>query len=319
MKITFVSNNKRINGPEIWRKYLMEELSRRHSVKLISSYNPFIILREIINSDVIHTYNNGVLTIISLIVAKFLRKRIIHTIHGDYYTEQKNKKGIKKIFWLPFSKLCNFFAEKITFVSKFLYKKIIVKEPYIKDKSFIIYNGIDISQIKKKKSLNKKMLGLKKSDKLLIQIGNFNIIQKTKSLDFLIKDFNKINKKKNFYLFILGEGKYWKDYKKKYETANIKFIGFKNNAISYIKASDIFVHYSLLDTFPMPIIEALACNKPIIAWGCPVFKEILGYTNRIFKILDENYLIKIKRIGRKLMQKYSLKRISQQFEYLYKK
>jgi glycosyltransferase involved in cell wall biosynthesis len=52
-------------------------------------------------------------------------------------------------------------------------------------------------------------------------------------------------------------------YLNKYES--IIYVGEQKNVLPYIMASDIVISYSKREVFPLSILEAMFCKKPIIA------------------------------------------------------
>ena len=52
-------------------------------------------------------------------------------------------------------------------------------------------------------------------------------------------------------------------------TDDVYFLGFQKNPFKYIAASDVFVHSCLFEGFGNAIIEAMACQVPVIATACP--------------------------------------------------
>jgi glycosyltransferase involved in cell wall biosynthesis len=318
MKIVILGlNKKRKTGLETWKTNLISSLLKQNEIKEIYTKNYINILKNlklILTADISHSYSQSSGTIFLMALRKMLNKPNIHTIHGDYYSEQENKKGLKSFLWIPFNKLCNLLANKITFPSKYLLNTITKREPNIKNKSKVIPNGLDLKRIKLTKGYPKKDMGLKKSDFLIVEVTNFNLKQKAKGVDLLIKDFNRfIRKRRNSHLFIIGGGKFLEEYRTKYESERIKFLGFKEEAIKYIKSCDLFVHYSPLDSFGYVLLEALAFDKLIATKGSPAFKEILSEGAKdllSFKKLTAN---------KKTIQKYSLKKMGSRFNNLYLK
>ncbi|MCK9596041.1 glycosyltransferase family 4 protein [Candidatus Pacearchaeota archaeon] len=318
MKVLFPINENRIDGPENWRRELVNQLKKDETIILLGNENFFSKIMKVISSDVIHSYTQSPQTIFSILIGKIFHKRIIHTVHGNYYEEQKNKKGIKKYLWMPFNKICVNLADKVTFPSKYLMKKIEFKSPFIKNKSIIVPNGINLQEIKKVKEYTKKELGLKKDDFLIVEVTNFNHKKKAKGIDLLIKDFEKLkNKKNNSFLFILGAGKLLEKYKQRYASNNIHFLGFRNDVRRYIKSCDLFVHYSLLDNFPIVLLEAMAYKKKIIALPTGGIPEFVPKENLI---LNKNKEIVYQKINSKYTQieKYSIDHITKEFEEIYK-
>ena len=228
MKIIFPYLENRIDGPEKWRKELASTLSKKNKVIEIpsNSLSFFLKIGEIKKADIIHSYNQSFGTLLILLLAKILNKKVVHTVHGNYYKEKESKIGIKKLLWLPANKMCVYLADKITFPSQYLYQEIIKKEPLLKKKSAVIPNGISIENIESIKGYSKRDLGLEKSQVLLMEVTNFTLEEKARGVDLLVKAFNLFHQKlRNSTLFIIGGGKLLNQYKYKYQTKNIQTNG----------------------------------------------------------------------------------------------
>lgn len=289
MRIAILSiNRKRRTGLETWKNNLIEFLKEKNEVRDVYTNEPSSFFRNLffcIRCDLVQSYSQTPGTILILLLRKLLNKKLVHTIHGDYYQEKNSKKGIKRILWVSFNKLCGRLANKVTFPSLYLYNQLTKKEPKIKSKSVVIPNGININELLDHKPYSKKELGLEKNDFLILEVTNFNLKEKAQGIDLLVNDFKIFNEKtKNSYLFIVGSGKNYFEYKDKYESSNIKFLGFRKDVFSLIKSCDLFVHYSFLDSFGYIILEAMACKKPVITWGSPAFEEIGGKNKRLIGI-----------------------------------
>ena len=64
---------------------------------------------------------------------------------------------------------------------------------------------------------------------------------------------------------------------------NIFLMGFDSNPFPYLKAADLFVFGSNHEGFPNVLLEAMACNLPIISTNCPsgpneIFEEDINYS-----------------------------------------
>jgi len=322
MKIVILGlDKKRKTGLETWKDNLIHEFSKENNVEEIYTLNGGNSLRKlpmVLTADICHSYSQSTLTMFFMFLRKLFDKKNIHTVHGNYYEEQLNKKGLKKIFWIPFNKICAKLADKLTFPSNYLYQEIIKREPEIKNKSIVIPNGINIKKIKLIEGYSKKRLGLQKSDFSIVEVTNFNLKQKAMGIDLLIKDFKKFNKKEdNSYLFIIGGGRLLTEYKNNYESKNIKFLGFRNDTLKYIKSCDLFAHYSYLDSFGYVILEGLACNKPVVAKGSKVFNEILSITPKLTN-LNKRLVKQLKKKQSSIIFSYDIKKTSLKFINLYK-
>jgi glycosyltransferase involved in cell wall biosynthesis len=319
MKIVILGlNDKRKTGLESWKNSLITGLKNKNivveEVYTKSFFDTIKKLNYSLRADICHSYSQSPGTIFIMFIRRLFNKKNIHTIHGEYNLEQEEKRGLKKICWIPFNKICNMLANKITFPSKYLKNRITLREKYISSKSKIIPNGINIEKISNIKGMDRTTLNISKDDFFILEVTNFNINKKAKGIDLLVKEFKQANIK-NKKLVIVGNGKYYDKYKIKYTHKNILFLGFRSDVLNLIKVCDLFVHYSHLDTFSMVILEAMAMGKKIIAKGCPVFKEILE--------IKEDTKIKLDKKSAKkynhLLTKYDINNVINQFiqEYNY--
>ncbi len=141
-------------------------------------------------------------------------------------------------------------------------------------KCFVIYNIFPIervSQLPSKEEIRKK-LNFRENLFYIIYVGS---LVKRKGVDLLIEAFKKL-KSENLRLLIIGQGDLEPALREiAKEDLRIEFLGYKENAISYIKASHLFVLPSFSEGIPNVLIEALACETPIVATDVDGIPEII--------------------------------------------
>ncbi len=80
-------------------------------------------------------------------------------------------------------------------------------------------------------------------------------------------------------LLMLGEGKLKKDIQAMGETKglgkNLMFLGYRNDVLEILKASNAFVLPSLIEGLPGVILEAMYCGTPVIANNVGGIKEVV--------------------------------------------
>lgn len=180
----------------------------------------------------------------------------------------------------------------------------LMKAGAVRNKEIIpIYNGIEtkkylnIPNIKEKK---KRELGYKNTDKLIVSIGRIDI---PKDYPTLLKAFKLLlDSDKDLKLLIVGDGP------KKDEMVNlakhlniekeVAFLGIRYDIVELLNVSDIFVSSSAWEGFGLAILEAMLCEKPIVATRTDGAIELLPPDclvdcNDEFK-LSESILNKIK-------------------------
>lgn len=240
----------------------------------------------------------------NLIASKAKKKynvKYIYYNHGIGYSESFN------ILERAYMMLFNFFnklslknVDEIISISKFMQSEL-KKETGLSSK--VIYNkidkrfrkGIDGSKIRKK-------LGIKKNEKLLFFIGR---LSPHKNVHTLLKIFDIVNEKlPNAKLLIVGKQTFPNYYKKLKSLANknVIFKGSVNDKElpNYYAACDLYITASLWEGFNLPIAEAQACGKKVVAFSVCSHPEIVkngilikkndvqGFAGSIITILNKS-------------------------------
>jgi rhamnosyl/mannosyltransferase len=250
--------HERIEGIEVFR--LPRIFYSLHTPFTI----PFICLIKKINPDIIHLHVPNPWFEFNLFLYSLLNKKakIIVTYHSDV------------IFYTPF----HFFGEMLRRfylfpLLKFSKKIIATSQNYVEDsailKNFrnkvkIIPLGVDI---KKFKPLKLK----KQKKKVLLFLGR---LFPYKGLEYLLQAIKIVSeKRKDFILYIVGEGKLRKKLEGMTKILKIEnFVKFTGKvpdeqAVKYYNLCDIFILPSIhkSEAFGISQLEAMACGKPIIS------------------------------------------------------
>ncbi|WP_440939510.1 glycosyltransferase [Candidatus Pelagibacter sp.] len=248
----------------------------------------------------------------SIISSKVINAKVIIRLNTS------PEKYISNIFKKILFKFLYSFADEII-VNCHDFKKNLYKNFYLNSK--VIFNPIKMDKTKKKIDFFKDFKELK-----IISIGRLtnqkNQIILLKAL-YLLKNKFKIK----FKLYLIGKGYNYNllknfIYKNKLQK-NVKLAGYKKNASSYIKSSDLFILSSNYEGLPNTLIEAQAACVPIISSNCPTGpKEILmnGRLGDLFNPGDyKNLCKKIYNYykNRKLLKKKSIlaKKYLYRFDY----
>ncbi len=155
----------------------------------------------------------------------------------------------------------------LVLVNSYASKQDLVENFKVKQPIQVIYNPIDLDVIKKQ-ALEPCPVKFDKNTFYFISVGGF---RKEKNLHFLMEAFFII-KNLPVKLIIVGSGTLETDLHRKVTDLglgnHVIFTGFDNNPFKYVQKSDCFVLSSYVEGFPNVLLEALACEKPIISTDC---------------------------------------------------
>lgn len=153
---------------------------------------------------------------------------------------------------------------------------------FASDKTFRIYNPLDIEDILKK---SKDTTGLTLEEKEMLKedylVGVSRLVG-GKGRPDLVEIFSKLKKEGiQEKLYLLGEGnerpvleKMIKDFQLEDQ---VYLLGQKKNPYIWMKNAKMLVHTSYGEGFCNVLVESMACGTPAMAYGCPIGPtELLG-------------------------------------------
>lgn len=158
-------------------------------------------------------------------------------------------------------------------------------------KTHVVYNAIDTEDIQKQK---RKIINFNPSHPAYVAIGR---LEKVKGYIHLIKAFALVKDKyPSASLTFIGEGSDKQSLISLSEELNIKesinFLGSLKNPFAYISKCDICTQTSITEGFMNVLIEAGACNIPVISTACKTGpKEILTGEFIPEQIINDNFEI----------------------------
>lgn len=149
---------------------------------------------------------------------------------------------------------------------------------HIKTKMRKIYNLIDIKMIDEKK---RQPINIKKRGFTFVTIGRLDTGKNHLLLIKAIKDIDAN-------LWIIGEGKLKDNLKLIIDNLKlnnkVKLLGRQNNPYKFLNKADCFVFGSNHEGFPNVLLEALACELPIVSTDCKSGPREILAPNTDFKI-----------------------------------
>jgi len=298
--------------------------------------------REVRNFDIVHIH--GYRTFQNLVIYHFVKKYKIPYVlqaHGSLPRTMVKKK-LKLVYDLFFGYRLLRDASKVVALSRVeadQYRAMGVPEEKIE----VIPNGIDLSEYAElpPKGAFKKKFNIPENRKIILYLGR---IHKTKGIDFLVRAYAHLIKKMNFkdpVLVVAGpDDGYLSEIKSLVQglsvSNSILFTGplYGEDKLAAYVDSQLYVLPSRYETFPMTVLEAYACEKPVIASKVGGLGDIVvnGVTGLLIKprdieqltyallclLNDDKRAREMGSRGRKLIQKkFSIEKAVNALEHLY--
>lgn len=201
-----------------------------------------------------------------------VRDRVVLSVHG-YCSVPKGKASV--LMW-------NFLyrkADKILCVSKQLSKELASVCRLNNNKVITVYNPYDIEQIKQ---LKEEIPAVQVSHPSIVSVGR---LEDVKGFRHLLRVTKLVSEAiPELKLVLVGDGPLLPKLKELAEELGIsdrvQFTGFQKNPFAIEAKCDCYVLSSVHEGFPNALVEAMACEIPVIAVDCETGpREILDYKN----------------------------------------
>jgi glycosyltransferase involved in cell wall biosynthesis len=225
---------------------------------------------KILNServDVVHTHLYDP-TLLGLIIGKVSRRKVVVTRHHSDAVHNLTGAS-KRAFYLAGEYLVNGLADHIIAPSQMVYDTLVKRERVPAGKvSLIPYgqtaerfdniSGDDVRRVREELSLGDRL-----------SIVCVSRLHKEKGHRYLLDAFGRLRKSGfEANLLLVGEGPHADELRSLTRqlgiSNDVRFLGWRDDALSIIKACDIVVHPSLHEALPSVVIEALMLGKPLV-------------------------------------------------------
>jgi len=205
--------------------------------------------------------------------------KIIHVFHGVHISQLN---FIKKNIYLFIEKiLSKNFSDLLINVSKGEQENCLKHKLYHKNKSIVIYNGVE-----KLKSYNNPFYN-KSNIFRVVTLSRFDYA-KNMELAFEIANKLKHNKEIEFIWVGDGEGKNNLEIQSKKKNVNIQFTGFVSNdkIVDYLSNANLYLSTSRWEGLPIALLESISVGLPITATNVVGNNEVVvdNYNGTLFDI-----------------------------------
>lgn len=273
-----------INRPDADEVELIELQMKKTPASFISA---ILKSRNLIKSfmpDVIHSHMfhaNIFSRLLGLTIA-IPKPRLICTAHNT-----NEGGGLRMLAY----RMTDSFCDLTTNVSQEAVDVFVHKKASRQGRIIPVYNGIDCGKFflnRDSAIIKRKELGIENSAQLLLSVGRL-----TEAKDFpnLLKAFHIVNSKRgNIHLAIIGIGNDESELKSLSKELgldkHVHFLGLRHDVAEWMSAADLYVMSSAWEGMPLVLLEAMACQKIVVATDCGGVKEIVGESGFIVNSKD---------------------------------
>lgn len=202
---------------------------------------------------------------------------LTHLIHTEFLPNKFAFFYAKFMIWLALKK-----SEKVITVSENTKKDILERYKIDPDKIEVIYNAAG-EEFKKKEKVDIEYLyekySIPKNKKVIMYVGN---LKPHKNLERLLQAFAKMDNK-NVVLILVGKAfKRYSELESMEEKLEISskviHTGMveQKELVDLYNLADLFVFPSLYEGFGIPVLEALACDTPVVCSNTSSLPEVGG-------------------------------------------
>jgi glycosyltransferase involved in cell wall biosynthesis len=272
-----VLTHKSYTGVENYTKYILEHISRKIDIHVVSPKTTNRYLSHIWNHFILPFKSGDILYCPANAAPIFVpkSKKLVMTVHDVAFLTYP--KTFSKLFQLYYSFLFPFNlkrADKIITISEASKSEIVRLFPYVKDKIKIIPLGID-KKYRVLKDVTKQ--------KEILYVSSIN---ERKNLIGVIKAFEKLPDELEYKLVIVGN--FFNLFALSDEMSEVLTRAKKNEHIIFkqglddealvqeYNAATLFIFPSFYEGFGLPPLEAMACGTPVVTSNLSSMPEVCG-------------------------------------------
>ena len=218
-----------------------------------------------------------------------LKNKVIYNPHGWAFNMQQSAKKKEMYKWVE--KISVHFCDKIVCISD-AEKESALREKICKpSKLQVIYNGIDLEEIKNTIPKTRAELNIPKDAFVVGMVGR---LSKQKAPDVFVKAAKLIKDKiPNAYFLMVGDGELRDQVEEMIHNFDLDtsfFItGWVDNPTAYMKVMDVGCLLSRWEGFGLVLPEYMACGVPIVATNVDAIPNIIKDGENGLLVAEDDY------------------------------
>jgi glycosyltransferase involved in cell wall biosynthesis len=207
-------------------------------------------------------------------------KTIIHTVHGLAYHPQQSAIAITIYKIVEF--IAGLITDRIICVGEVMKQTSLKTRTAWRDRVDVVYSGMEVERFvysKQERDELRNQLGFSNEH---IIIGTATRIAPRKGMEFLLETFYQLLQQHPYVrLLIVGDGilrkKIEDEIAQKGMSDKVVITGMVNpqQVPKYLNAMDIVIHASVWEGLPRFVVQAVLCQKPVVAFDTDGTKEII--------------------------------------------
>lgn len=233
----------------------------------VDNYKAYRLLKKLIEEesyDIVHTHTPVASAIVRLACMK-INTRVIYTAHGFHF--HKGSSVLNWLLYYPVEKMLSRFTDSLITINNEDFARA---SNSFDAKNVRLIHGVGIDAKNNSKLVvdiekKRKELGIPRDAKLFISVGELNI---NKNHRVVINAVSRISNE-NIHYVICGVGSEKSNLLKLAQNLGVSekvhLLGYRNDILEIMKASDALIHPSSREGLPVSIMEALSVGLPVIA------------------------------------------------------
>lgn len=311
-------------------------ISMAHDINLKKDIKTIVNIRKYIkkiNPDIVYAHSSkaGALTRIANVGLNY---KIIYNPHGWAFNMKFSAK--KQQLYRLIEKVLALVTDEIVCISKDEVDSALKKKICKSNKLRLIYNGIDIDQIKNSKGIDKENLNIPKDAFVIGQVGR---LSNQKAPDTFVRSAIEIKKRiPNAFFLMIGDGDEAHKINQLIKENNLQdsflITGWVDNPADYIKVMNVATLLSRWEGFGLVLPEYMIGQVPVVANSVDAIPEIVkdGKTGHLVEVDNPDQVVDkiinihtqpdesnriIKNAYQFAKEQFNAKRVAEQVEKLY--